>query len=82
MVPNFFEMSTPKLTKLADKIHFGTKIQPEYTVNLTKVKRTITDYLQTMHHPLSELKTFEDDLVKLVRNVTFQETSTNHSSTT
>ena len=37
MVPNFFEISTPKLTKLADKIHFGTKIQPEYTVNLTKM---------------------------------------------
>jgi hypothetical protein len=35
MVPNFFEISTPKLTKLADKIHFGTKIQLEYTVNLT-----------------------------------------------
>ena len=29
IVPYFFEISTPKLTKLANKIHFGTKIQPD-----------------------------------------------------
>lgn len=30
MVPNHFEISTPKLIKLANKIHFGTQIQLEH----------------------------------------------------
>ena len=30
MVPNFFEISTPELTKLSNKIHFGTTIERDY----------------------------------------------------
>ena len=35
MVPNFFEINTPKLTKLANKINFGTKIERENITNCT-----------------------------------------------
>ena len=38
MVPSFFEINTPKLTKLANKINFGTKIERENITNCTKMK--------------------------------------------
>ncbi len=36
MAPMVFELSTPKLTKLSNKINFGTPISRNYIMNLTK----------------------------------------------
>ena len=50
MAPYFFGFSTPKLTKLANKIHFGTKIQPDplsWHTSLYRI-RSSSDFFKTM----------------------------------
>ena len=43
MVPNFFEISTPKFTKLANKINVGTKIEGDQIILYSILTKTCTN---------------------------------------